>query len=60
MITIETIEISLFITLTIAFVHLSISLFLIELKKNWEADLMSFLKRLEEEGAQIEASKERY
>ncbi|EEM25117.1 hypothetical protein bthur0002_57590 [Bacillus thuringiensis Bt407] len=48
------------ITLSIAFVHLSIHFFLMELKKCWEADLMDFLHKLEEEGAKIEASNKQY
>ncbi|MCU5279691.1 MULTISPECIES: hypothetical protein [Bacillus cereus group] len=60
MISIDSIKISLLITLSIAFVHISIHFFLMELKKYWEADLMDFLQKLEEEGAKIEASNKRY
>lgn len=60
MINIETIKISLLITLSIAFIHLSIHFFLMELKICWEADLMDFLHKLEEEGSKIEDSNKRY
>ncbi|MED0951372.1 hypothetical protein P4T70_25290 [Bacillus mobilis] len=60
MISIDSIKISLLITLSIAFVHLSIHFFLIELKKCWEADLMEFLQSLEDEGTRIEASNKKY
>ncbi|MFJ8531116.1 hypothetical protein [Bacillus sp. NPDC094106] len=57
MVNIENIKVSLFITLMIGFIHLSIYLFLMELKKHWEADLKAFLERLEEEGAKIETQR---